>query len=792
MCNQRPLFESNRCQRMDGAMGTMLQQAGLTPGEHPDVWSITHPQQVQAIHKAYLAAGTNLLSTNTFGANCKKLAGTGYTVAQVIEAAVDCARKASEGTGARILLDVGPLGEMLQPLGTLPFEEACNAFKEVVQAGARAGVDAIYFETMTDLAEVKAALVAAKETCDLPVMVSMSFEQNGRTFVGCPAESFGLMAQGLGAAAVGINCSLGPAEILPTARRLAESCTLPVFIKANAGLPDPLTGAYSMDAATFAQQMEEYLPLGLAAMGGCCGTSPEYIQALGSLADRMVPRTPSDAPLPGRVCSGMQVVTVRPGTVIGERINPTGKKKMKEALRTGDLGYLLGQAVEQAQAGAQILDVNVGLPEIDEVEMMRRAVVAIQGVTELPLQLDSTQPEVLEAGLRVYTGKPIVNSVNAEPAVLQAILPLCKKYGAAVVGLTLGDEGIPSKAEERFELARSIWQACQQAGIPKEDVYIDCLTLTASAQQEDVWETVKAVRLVKEELGLKTVLGVSNISFGLPQRPQLNTAFLSTALANGLDAPIMNPNEPSMMAAVRAFRVFTAQDAHAQEYIEAYGNQPAASAAPAAEPGQPMSLTEAVFKGLESQARQAAIEALATTAPEELVNQVLIPALDEVGDAFEKGTCFLPQLLQSATAAQAAFEQVQLAIQRQGFEGAKKGPIVIATVKGDIHDIGKNIVKVILDNYGYQVIDLGRDVPPEQVVDAVRRTGAPLVGLSALMTTTLPSMAQTVEQLRQAGLSCKVMVGGAVLTPEYAQTIGADYYVRDAKASVDVAKQLLG
>lgn len=785
------LFDESRVWILDGAMGTMLQQAGLAPGEIPDVWSVTHPEMVTGIHKAYLEAGSNFISTNTFGANGKKLAGCGYTVAQVVTAAVQCAKKAAEGTNAKILLDIGPLGEMLQPMGTLPFEQACDLFKEVVTAGAAAGADAVYFETMTDLLEVKAGILAAKETCDLPVMASMTFEATGRTFTGCQVESFAVTAQVLGADAVGINCSLGPAEIMPLVERLCAACRLPVFAKPNAGLPDPATGLYDLHPADFRAQMDQYKRLGVAAVGGCCGTSPAYLKELTECFAGCAPKRAAYQP-ESWVCSAMQAVKVRPGTVIGERINPTGKKKMKEALRAGDMDYLLGQAVEQAQAGAQILDVNVGLPEIDEAEMMRRAVTAIQGVTELPLQLDSTRPEVLETGLRVYNGKPIVNSVNAEPAVLAAVLPLCKKYGAAVVGLTLNDSGIPAKAEDRVEMARRILDAALEAGIPKEDVYIDCLTLTASAQQQDVWDTLRAVRTVKEELGLKTVLGVSNVSFGLPVRAQLNTAFLGMALAHGLDLPIMNPNEPSMMAAVRSFRVFTAQDEGAAEYIAAYGGQTAAPVQTAAQPGAPVDLKDAVVLGLKAQAGEAARLALETTDPQELVNGVLIPALDQVGDAFEKGTCFLPQLLQSAAAAQAAFDEVKTAIEKQGVSGEKKGPIVVATVKGDIHDIGKNIVKVILENYGYRVIDLGRDVPPEAVVEAASRHGAKLVGLSALMTTTLPAMQQTIEALRTAGVDCKIMVGGAVLTPDYAKMIGADYYVKDAKCSADVARQIFG
>ena len=774
---------------MDGAMGTMLQSAGLAPGERPDVWCLEHPGRVEAVHRAYLQSGSQWISTNTFGANAKKLAGSGYSVGQVVTAGVACARRAAEGTGAAILLDVGPLGEMLEPMGTLSWEDAYAAFAEVMEAGERAGADGILIETMTDLYEVRAALLAAKEKTRLPVLVSMSFEANGRTFSGTLVEAFGMTIQGLGADAAGINCSLGPDEIYPLAERLCDACGLPVFVKPNAGLPDPQTGCYHLDAQEFARRMEPYRKLGVAAVGGCCGTSPEHIRRLAGVFAG--PRTPR----PGfvrrsAVCSSMRVTAVDGITVIGERINPTGKPRLKEALRSGSMDYLLSQAVEQADAGAQILDVNVGLPEIDEADMMRRAVKAVQSVTDLPLQLDSTRADVLEAGLRVYNGKPIVNSVNAERNVLDRVLPLCRKYGAAVVGLTMDESGIPERAEERFALAEAIVEAAQAHGIPKEDVFIDCLTLTASAQQQAVWETLRAVRMVKEHLSVKTVLGVSNVSFGLPCREQLNTAFLTLAAAHGLDLPIMNPNSAMMMAAVDSCRVLTAQDTAAREYIARYGA--AVGQAPAAPGGEEtMGLADAVLQGLKGPAADAARKALKTQAPEVLVANVLIPALDEVGARFEKGTLFLPQLLQSAAAAQAAFDVVKDAIAASGKKGASQGKIVIATVHGDVHDIGKNIVKVILENYGFEMIDLGRDVPEQDVVDAVKRTGARLVGLSALMTTTLPAMERTIRLLRSQVPDCRVMVGGAVLTPEYAQRIGADYYAKDANASVDIARRVL-
>jgi 5-methyltetrahydrofolate--homocysteine methyltransferase len=538
----------------------------------------------------------------------------------------------------------------------------------------------------------------------------------------------------------------------------------------------------------FCSYLQPYKALGIAAVGGCCGTTPEYIRAL---AQSFANEQPQKRSVQRRsvVCSATQVVEIQPATVIGERINPTGKARFKEALRNDDVDYILSQAVEQAAAGAQILDVNVGLPEIDEAAWMCKAVKSVQSVTDLPLQLDSTRADVLAAGLRVYNGKPIVNSVNGEQSVLDAVLPLCKKYGAAVVGLTLDEKGIPEKAEQRFAIAQRIVDAAQQAGIGKEDVYIDCLTLTASAQQEAVRETLRAVQMVHEQLGVKTVLGVSNISFGLPMREQVNVSFLSLALAHGLDLPIMNPNAQAMMAAVRSFRVLYNLDPQAQDYIAAYaGHSPTAAAVSS----QELSIEDAVLQGMKKPAALAAKQLLATKQPEEIVNHMLIPALDIVGDRFEKGTLFLPQLLQSAGAAQAAFDVIKEHIASTGTKGTSRGKIVIATVKGDIHDIGKNIVKVILENYGYEMIDLGRDVPAEAVVQAVRTHDVKLVGLSALMTTTLPSMAHTIALLAQECPHCKTMVGGAVLTPEYAAHIGADYYSKDAKQSVDIARKVLG
>ena len=798
----REVFDRKRFVFLDGGMGTQLQARGLQPGQKPELAALEMPEVLTAIHTDYANAGADILLANTFGANAKKLTGCGHTVEEVVSASIACARKAAETTGACVALDIGPLGELLVPAGTLAFEDAYNEFAQVIRAGAAAGADLVFLETMTDLYELKAAILAARENCDLPVFTSMSFESRGRTFTGCTVESYAVTAAGLGADAVGINCSLGPKEILPFAQRLCRSVPagVPVFVKPNAGLPNP-DGSYNLDPDEFAAEMKEYAAIGVSMVGGCCGTTPAFIARL---HETFSPLTPADK-IPIRrscLCTPVRFVEVDGITVVGERINPTGKKRLQQALRDGDSAYPCTQAVAQAEAGAQVLDVNAGLPGIDEAATLEQLVKDLQAVTDLPLQLDSSNPEALSRALRIYNGKPIVNSVNGEPETLEKILPLCKKYGAAVVGLALDKGGIPPTAEGRFAIAQRIVAAANAAGIPNEDIYIDCLTLTASAQQEGAVQTLEALSRCKRELGVRTVLGVSNISFGLPCRGYLNTTFLTMAMSAGLDLAIMNPNTPEMMAAVRAYRVLTSQDLQSTDYVAAYADvqiqttQTSKSAATVAEVGAAApggdALFEAVRRGLKAEARAAADAALTMREPLDVVNVSLIPALDAVGDGFEKGTVFLPQLLQAATAAQAAFEAIKAKIAASGQAQGSKGKIVIATVKGDVHDIGKNIVRVILENYGYDVLDLGRDVDPERVVEAVRQTGAKLVGLSALMTTTVPNMQATIEALHAAHLGCKVMVGGAVLTPDYARDIGADYYCKDAKASADLAKQLLG
>ena len=681
-------------------------------------------------------------------------------------------------------------------------------YGRIVRAGVAAGADLIFFETFTDLYELKAALLAAKENSTLPILASMSFEAGGRTFTGCTVESFAATARGLGADAIGINCSLGPKEIFPMAKRLAEAVpgSFPVFVKPNAGLPRADGSGYDITPQLYGMQMKPYRELNLFAAGGCCGTTPEFIQLLNGVFAGCKPGRP-DHPMKSVICSPVSCVNVDGITVVGERINPTGKKRFQQALRENDMNYVLEQAVSQVEAGAQILDVNVGAPGVDEPALMEQVVKALQSVVSLPLQLDSSHAEALERGLRVYNGKPIVNSVNGEPEVLEKILPLCKKYGAAVVGLAIDKRGIQPKAEDRVAVARRIKEAALAAGIPQEDIYIDCLTLTASAQQQDVLATVEALHTCKTELGVRTILGVSNISFGLPCRTYLNTTFLTMAMYAGLDLAIMNPSSEEMMAAVYAYNVLINRDPQSTKYIERYANRVPASAALAkaaqaatvaqsggeAELSGPYApLMKAVEKGLKGEAAAQTRALLETKEPLELVDEALIPALDMVGNKYEKGTLFLPQLLQAASAAQSAFEEIKTAIAKKGAANESKGRIVIATVKGDVHDIGKNIVKVILENYGFEVIDLGRDVPVETVVNTVREKNVHLVGLSALMTTTLKSMEETIAALHEAKLDCKIMVGGAVLTPEYAKKIGADWYAKDAKRSADIAKEFFG
>lgn len=803
------LFPDREFIFLDGGMGTMLQKEIDDIGKVPEVLNITHPEIIQKIQRAYVEAGSDIINTCTFGVNPYKIEGCGYTAEELIRAAVANARKAAEGTQTRVALDIGPLGRLLEPNGSVTFEEAYELFKRQILAGSDA--DLITIETMTDLYEMKAALLAAKENTELPVICTMSFEANRRTFTGTEVKAMAMTCEGMGADAIGMNCSLGPAEFRPLVEELSQWTTLPMVSKANAGLPDPSTGEYNVGPEEFASVTADLIPLGVKVVGGCCGTTPDYIKALRDAFDGKT-YCAQEPDIPAAVCTPERTVIIDQPRIIGERINPTGKKKLKEALKNGDMDYVLGQAADQVRDGAEILDVNAGVPGIDEKEVIVNIVKALQGITDAPLQIDSNDPAVIEAALRVYSGKAIVNSVNGEESSMAAILPVVKKYGAAVVGLTLDEDGIPKTVEKRIEIAQRILDRALALGIPKRDVYIDCLTLTVSAEQENAANTLKAIRYVKEVMGLKTVLGVSNISFGLPNRPLINHNFLQMAMTCGLDLPIMNPGAPDMVRAVDTYRLIMNLDPGARNYIARYSQELAAKE-PAAKgvsqgtsAGQPAAagsgaaaldtalneeIAYAIMNGLHGKCRELVAAELDTREPLEVINQILIPILDAAGQDFEAGVIFIPQLMLCASTAQVAFEVVKERIQASGGVQEDRGTIVVATVKGDIHDIGKNIVKVILDNYGYNVVDLGKDVDPQAVADAVVEGNVKLVGLSALMTTTLGSMAETIKIVKAAAPDCRIMVGGAVLTRDYAMEIGADYYVKDAKESADVAKEVL-
>ena len=782
-------FLKNDILILDGAMGTVLQQRGLPPGGQPELLNLTEPELLDSVYQEYADAGSQVVYANTFGANGLKLQRTGHSVDEIVTAAVTIAKQAVAGLGVRVALDMGPLGELLEPMGSLPFERAYELFREMAVAGEKAGADLVAIETMTDLYEAKAALLAVKENTDLPVLVTMSFDETGRTFTGCTVASMARTLEGLGADAVGLNCSLGPDKLAPLLAELCRNTRLPVVAKPNAGLPDPVDGHYDMGPEAFVEALLPCLDAGVTIFGGCCGTSPEYIRRLAQALNgkKPVPRTYDAVSF---VCSPVTPCRVDGVRVIGERINPTGKKRFQQALLENDLDYILDVGVQQEDAGADILDVNVGFPGVNEVEMLPRVVKKLQSTISLPLQLDSSNPDALEAGLRVYNGKAAVNSVNGEPEVLDRILPIIKKYGASVVGLTLDKNGIPQTAEGRVAIARRILDAALSYGIPREDLWIDCLTLTVSAQQDQAVETLKAVETVHRELGLQTVLGVSNISFGLPNRPLITQNFLIQAMHAGLTLPIINPNQKEMLDAVAAFRVLSGEDRECRTYVARFTGEPAlVQAAPAA--GN-LTLDDAIIRGLKAEAGKLAKAALETEDELSLVEGHLILALDRVGEGYEQGKVFLPQLLSAAQAAQSVFEVIRVSIAQKGGAPVKKGRLVIATVKGDIHDIGKNIVKTVLENYGYEVLDLGRDVPPETVLNTVRDQDVKLVGLSALMTTTLPAMEQTIRVLHTLPEPPVIFVGGAVVTPEYASQMGADYYAKDARQSVEIARKVLG
>lgn len=779
---------------LDGAMGTLIQKSGAEYKSVPETLNITHSELITSFHKAYIDAGSDIVYANTFGANAYKLKESGYSVEEIISSAVNNAKKATEGTDALVALDIGPIGQLVEPAGSLSFDEAYEYFKEEIIAGKDA--DIIVFETMTDLYELKAGVLAAKENSDKPVIATMTFERNGRTFTGVSPACAAVTLTGLGVDALGVNCSLGPDELEGVVSEISKYTDLPIVIKANAGLPDPNSNEYDIMPDKFAQCVQGLLKYGVKIIGGCCGTTPEYIAEIAKTVEneKYQPQTKS---VDTTVCSASTVVEINGPRIIGERINPTGKKLFKQALVDNNIDYILTQALSQVSGGAEILDVNVGHPEIDEKKMMVRVLKAIQSVCDAPLQIDSTKPDVIDAGLRYYNGKPIVNSVNGEEKSLASVLPLVKKYGASVVGLTLDENGIPKTAEGRFEIAKRIVERAEALGIDRKDVYIDCLTLTVSAEQDACRETLKALRRVKTELGCKTCLGVSNISFGLPNRELVNRTFLTMALEEGLDLPIINPNIDSMTGAVRAYRVLSGIDKNSLEFINEYNDATPSVSAPKT---SDVDIFTAVYNGLKSEGASITAKLLENTDAMQIVNEMLIPALDRVGEDFEKNKIFLPQLIQSANTAQECFEVIKKHISQTSGSPVSKGKIILATVKGDIHDIGKNIVKVLLDNYGYTVVDLGRDVDPQLIVDTAVEQDIKLIGLSALMTTTLKSMEDTIKLVRERkelqnpdGTSkCVVMVGGAVLTNDYAMKIGADYYCKDAKESVDTAKKVLG
>lgn len=780
---------------LDGAMGTLIQKSGVKYDSVPETLNITHPELIESFHKAYADAGSDIVYANTFGANAYKLKESGYSVDEIIKSGVANAKKAIQGTDCLVALDIGPIGQLLEPAGSLSFDSAYDYFREQILAGQ--GADVIVFETMTDLYELKAAVLAAKENSDKPIIATMTFERNGRTFTGVSPASAAVTLTGLGVDAVGVNCSLGPDELEGVVSEISKYTDLPLVIKANAGLPDPNSNEYDILPDKFADCVADLLKYGVKLIGGCCGTTPEYIAEIKKMLEDKSYQ-PQKKSVDTTVCSASTVVEINGPRIIGERINPTGKKLFKQALVDNNIDYILTQALSQVNGGAEILDVNVGHPEIDEKKMMVRVLKAIQSVCDAPLQIDSTKPDVLDSGLRYYNGKPIVNSVNGEEKSLSTVLPLVKKYGASVVGLTLDENGIPKTAEGRFEIAKRIVSRAEELGIDRRDVYIDCLTLTVSAEQDACRETLKALHRVKTELGCKTCLGVSNISFGLPNRELVNRTFLTMALEEGLDLPIINPNVESMTGAVRAYRVLSGIDKNSVEFINAYND--AAPAVTSAPKNTEVDIFTAVYNGLKSEGAAVTKRLLDTTDAMQIVNEMLIPALDRVGDDFEKNKIFLPQLIQSANTAQECFEVIKNHISKTSGSPVSKGKIILATVKGDIHDIGKNIVKVLLDNYGYTVVDLGRDVDPHLVVDTAVEQNIKMIGLSALMTTTLKSMEDTIKLIRQTkelqnpdGTSkCVVFVGGAVLTEDYAMKIGADYYCKDAKESVDTAKKVLG
>ena len=775
----------------DGAMGTMLQQFGMKAGELPESYNIHSPALIKKIHQQYIQAGADVITANTFGANRYKLNHTSFSLEQVIQKGVAIAKETAKGQ--LVALDIGPLGQLMEPYGTLRFEEAYDVFKEQIIIGAKAGADLILIETMSDLYEAKAAILAAKENTELPIICTMTFQSDGRTLTGTDPLTMVNVLQSLGITALGLNCSLGPKEMMPILSQVLAYSTIPVIVQANAGLPKLVNDetVFDITPEEFQKWAVEMATQGVLLLGGCCGTTPDHIKELKKGLKNVKPLPPQGKRITAASSSTYTVTLGREVKIIGERINPTGKKLLKKALVQGDMDYLLKEAINQKEHGAHILDINVGLPEIDEKALMIQAIKEIQGIVTLPLQIDSVVPEVIEAGARICNGRPIINSVNGDDEIMDAIFPIAKKYGCLVIALTLDHKGIPKTGEERLLIAERILKKAKSYGIEKEDMIVDCLVLTASAQQEEVKETIKAVRLVKEKLGVMTTLGISNVSFGLPARGILNRTFLATALSAGLDAPILNPMEDDMINTVAAFNLLWNYDKNGTSYIKRYS---AVMTKAPSSPPKNIDLKKAVIDGLKEEGTSLVKELLKNTKGLEIVNQYLIPALDMVGEKYEKGEIFLPQLIQSAEVVKKAFEVIKEDMMKntENKEPIKKGKIVLATVKGDIHDIGKNIVKILLENYGYEVCDLGKDVPIQKVLDTVEEEKVSLVGLSALMTTTVKNMELTIKALKEQYPTCQVMVGGAVLTKDYAAMIGADFYAEDARESVKIAQQVLG
>lgn len=773
----------------DGAMGTMLQNEGMKTGELPEALNITNPEIIYNIHNAYLSAGSNIISANTFGANSLKLKNSSYTVDQIISEAVKIAKTSTKNfPDTYVALDVGPIGSLLAPLGTLSFNEAYEIFKEQVLAGVKAGADVILIETMTDIYEAKAAILAAKENSNLPVFCTMSFQNNNRTFTGTDVTTFVSVAEGLGVDVLGVNCSLGPKELQPIVDDLIKYSSTPVMVQANAGLPKYINESihYDIGPDEFSQEIKIMAEKGVAIFGGCCGTTPEYISSLIKSLEELKPLKIKKKHFTTVTSSSKTVFLGDEVKIIGERINPTGKKMLKSALRENNLDYVIREAIVQQETGSHILDINVGLPDIDELEMMKKIVTEVQSVVSLPLQIDSSSPEVIEAAVRIYNGKPLINSVNGKKESMEAIFPIVKKYGALVVALTLNEEGIPTTAKKRLEIASNIIETAKLYGIPEENILVDPLVLTASAEQKNVIETLKAIPMIKDKYNVKIVLGTSNVSFGLPNRKLLNTTYLAMALGFGLNAPITDSTNEALMDVIRAYKVLANQDKDSKNYIDTYGNIAVESTKAISDTND---LKEIIIKGLKDEAKTAAVKLLEKYSSLEIVNEFMIPALDNVGERYEKQEIFLPQLIRSAETSKTIFETIkENTSNEQNSKKAEK--ILLATVKGDIHDIGKNIVKLILENYGYEIIDLGKDVEIEEIVRTVCNENINLVGLSALMTTTVKNMELTIKALKSKAPHVKIMVGGAVLTLDYAAKIGADYYSKDAREAVDIARKV--